>query len=384
MSNHVYVLANDVVPGSSMPVAAPGLRAAGLATGLKAHGIAATLVTPVGRGPTPWQSPIPAPSQPGTAVVRPVDMADFFAARAPATVIITNSNQYERVAGIDGLTIVFDMFAPKVLELECARPPASAEAIAKLRQRKATALAGSDAYIVNGAKKVPYLHDWLAKAGVDPAASLIVTVNMAVPVRHPETWVRTGGAVRLLVAGYQQPWSAPGEWLETVYSRLSADMRLSILRPRHWGSRGAGPGNESAPGAPYARWVDVLGASLFDDFAATIAAHDVVVDLFDDTAERRLAMVTRTVVALASGAPVIHPPWTEVSPLIESYDAGWLIEPADTATLKAVLHEIATAPDVVAAKTANAKRLAEATFAPAAAAEPLVELLTTLDERTPS
>jgi len=35
----VFVLSNDVVPSLGMPVAAPGLRAFGLAEGLRANGV---------------------------------------------------------------------------------------------------------------------------------------------------------------------------------------------------------------------------------------------------------------------------------------------------------------------------------------------------------
>ena len=45
MSRRVIVISNDVVPGQAMPVAAPGLRAFGLASGLRQHGFDVSVIT---------------------------------------------------------------------------------------------------------------------------------------------------------------------------------------------------------------------------------------------------------------------------------------------------------------------------------------------------
>ena len=62
-------------------------------------------------------------------------------------------------------------------------------------------------------------------------------------------------------------------------------------------------------------------------------------------------------VALSCGVPVVHPPFTEVSPLVAAYDAGWLVDPADPEAVDAVFDEVVGRPEVVAAKAAGARRL---------------------------
>ena len=103
-------------------------------------------------------------------------------------------------------------------------------------------------------------------------------------------------------------------------------------------------------------------------------AH-LAVDLFPRTPEREYAMVTRTVVALASGLPVIHPPFTEVSPLIEGFGAGWLLEAEDHTGLSEVLTAIGADRTVLQARARGARRLAAERLEPGAAVTPLVEIL---------
>jgi glycosyltransferase involved in cell wall biosynthesis len=190
------------------------------------------------------------------------------------------------------------------------------------------------------------------------------------------------GPLRLLIAGYVQNWSRPGGWLTQLASRLGDEVHLDVMLPSHWGG---GAGQRAAVAElsvldhhPSARRV---GSMLFADFARFVASHHVAIDLFDETAERRLAMVTRTVTALASGTPVIHPPFTEVSPLIQSYDAGWLVDPADPVALAEVLDEIIEDREAIETKTANAGRLWAEHFDPTVATQPLVELLSQVASR---
>jgi hypothetical protein len=72
---------------------------------------------------------------------------------------------------------------------------------------------------------------------------------------------------------------------------------------------------------------------------------------------------------------VIHPPFTEVSPLVARYDAGWLVDPDDFGALDAVLDEALTRPEMVAAKGANARRLWAEVLDPEVAAAPLARLV---------
>ncbi len=373
----IYVLANDIVPGSSMPVAAPGLRASGLVDGLVANGLAAQLVTPTGNTPSPWRSPVPRPGSPRAIAVRPVDLRSFFSTRAPATVIITNFNYIEAVEGIDGLDIVFDLFAPKVLELRCGVPAPAAAAVARATERKIRALQSASGFLVNGRKKLPYLSSWLERAGVKAAPSRVAVAEMAVPASPlaPDT----DGPLRLVMGGYVQKWSRPGAWLDVVAAHLPADAVVSIALNSHWGNRNRGRDVALGDLALHPG-MNRVSSMAFEQFQELLSTHHVMLDLFEDTEERRLAMVTRTVVALASGVPVIHPPFTEVSPLIEKFDAGWLVDAGDSDAVAASVASVVADRAGVRAKAANAHKLWKAHFDPAVATKEAALLIRRLHD----
>jgi glycosyltransferase involved in cell wall biosynthesis len=86
-------------------------------------------------------------------------------------------------------------------------------------------------------------------------------------------------------------------------------------------------------------------------------------------------MITRAVIALCCGVPVIHPPFTEVSPLVARYDAGWLVDPGDPAALDAVLDEVIAHPKAAEAKAAGARRLWAEVLDPVVATAPLAGMV---------
>ena len=372
----IILVGNDVVPGMGLPVAAPGLRVHGLAEGMRHHGFEA--ITVVDRAALVRALPGGEPSllPAGTFVLEGGDLAGFLADRAPAVVVLTNSNQIDRWRPAPGLRLVVDLFAPKMLELACNPDRADRDrALDLLRERKRRALAAADGFIVNGAKKVPYFLAWLLAAGRDPRTTPLEVVFMGVPARFGARRPPDGG-VHFVVAGYLQGWSRPGPWLHRLAARLDPPrVTLDLLLPRHWGRRPAGEGGTGRAALPAERpGVTVREMMPYEAFLEFMGGADVAVDLFAHTLEREYAVVTRSVVALACGVPVIHPPFTEVSPLVARYDAGWLVDPDDLGAVDAVLDEIVTHPETTAAKAANARRLWAEALDPRVTAAPLAGL----------
>ncbi len=372
----IVLVANDVIPGMGLPVAAPGLRAFGLAEGMRRHGFEVVTVVD-GAAPRRASPDGPAPSlPPGAIVADGPDLGGVVAAQAPAVVVITNTNQFDRLRPAPGLHLVVDLFAPKMLELACNPGREDrARALEVVRERKLRALAAAEGFIVNGAKKVPYFLGWLLAAGRDPVATPLEVVLMGLPGRFAAEQP-TGPGVRFLVAGYLQGWSRPGPWLDRLAARLDPPhTTLDLLLPAHWGRRRHDETAQAQVAALAGRpGVTRHETMLYDDYLDLMGRADVAVDLFERTLEREYAVVTRSVVALCCGVPVIHPPFTEVSPLVAAYDAGWLVDPSDLGALDAVLDEALSRPEVVAAKAANARRLWSEALDPEVATAPLARL----------
>jgi len=375
VKRRVVIIANDVTPGLGLPAAAPGLRAFGLAEGLSAHGLEVVTVVPKPLLEQLWANrAAPPPLRPGTIALHPDEMAAYLATREPATVVMTNSNQVRSLRRSAGLRHVFDFFAPKMLELAYQygedHPD---EQLLQLRERKIAALDLADAVAINGTKKLGYVLGWIMQTHHDPRRLPLDVVNMAVPgIERPG---RRDGPLRFAIAGYLQGWSIPGQWLQVVADHVAGneDVSLEILLQTHWGQSRAGfpvPLVDTLLALPNVTSHPVMR---FGEFQQFLSGIDVAIDLFARSLEREYAMVTRTVVAIACGVPVIHPPFTEVSPFIEAYDAGWLHAAEDIDSLPDLLASIS--PEGAAAKAGNARKLWSEVFEPRRATEPLVSLI---------
>ncbi|MBA3792557.1 MAG: hypothetical protein H0X19_00270, partial [Rubrobacter sp.] len=167
----VFVISNDVVPGLGMPVAAPGLRAFGLAEGLRANGVKTkTLVARgfVERQWTRFGRSVPHPTAPDTEIVGANALARYLKANAPAVAVMINSNQVEHLRPMEGVRYVLDFFAPKMLEeLYHHGEGYPGEELKRLRERKIRSIELADAFICNGRKKLPYFLAWMLQADRD-------------------------------------------------------------------------------------------------------------------------------------------------------------------------------------------------------------------------
>jgi glycosyltransferase involved in cell wall biosynthesis len=274
---------------------------------------------------------------------------------------------------------VVDFFAPKLLELvyevgEGDDYPAAE--LRALRERKLRAIARADGFIVNGRKKLPYFLAWILQTDRDLRALPFEHVGMCLPAAFsdPPT-ARRDGPVRFAIAGYLQGWSVPGAWLRAVAPHLKArTCTLDAMMPEHWGGA-SGFENAELGDLLSSDAVRIHNAMTFSDYCGFLEECDVVLDLFERTPERELAVVTRTIAALSCGKPVVHPPFTEVAPLIEEFDAGWLVDPADERKVAAVLDQVVSDRSLTATKAAGVRRLWAQHLDPAVAVEGLVRVV---------
>jgi hypothetical protein len=336
VSDKVFIISNDIVPSLGMPVAAPGLRAFGLAEGLRANGARVKTLVVKGFVDRQWMrfgKSVPHPMGPDTEVIGGFRLSRYLKTHAPATVIIINSNQVDNLGPIPGIKYVLDFFAPKMLEMLYHHSGEYPEKeISELRQRKIRAIELADGFVVNGAKKVPYFLAWLLQADRDIRALPFEVVNMCAPLvwsGPPEVGPDSGGPVRFAVAGYLHSWSTLGNWVKVMERRLDrSNVSLDLMVPWHWSvSEYEHTSRSDLDRLAGYRSVKTHGPMTFSNFQRFLSGIDVAIDLFQHNLEREYAMVTRSIIALACGVPVLHPPFTEVSPMIAEYDAGMARRP---------------------------------------------------------
>jgi hypothetical protein len=380
---NVILVSNDIVPGCGLPVAAPGLRVYGLACGLKEHGYPVKVV--ISRGPLErqWRATVP-PALPKDAIILPAhQLGAYLTTHGPAVVVLTNANQVDHLPEADLNRYVVDFFAPKLLETAYEVGPAGpypVEELRMLRDRKLRAIERASGFIVNGRKKLPYFLAWLLQTDRDVRAVPFEHVGMCLPAGFGEEEpTAVQGPVRFVLAGYLQGWSVPGDWLRALEPYLhSGDCTLEAMLPEHWGGA-SGFANPVLNRLVDAHTIRVHRAKTFDEYRRFLAGCDVVLDVFERTRERELAVVTRTITALCCGKPVVHPPFTEVSPLIERYDAGWLVDPVEESAVARVLAEIVEDPESIRRKAASARALWRAELDPAVAVRGLIDVIERID-----
>jgi glycosyltransferase involved in cell wall biosynthesis len=375
----VIVIANDIVPGFGLPVAAPGLRAHGLAKGLRANGLDAIVTVPLPLVEREWlnrSASVSWPSLSRTIAIADTNLASFVQSQKPLAVVLTNSNKFTAVQPIRETKYIYDFFAPKMKELAEISAPDREKQLAELRARKLSALDRVEAVIVNGQKKVPYVLEWLeqTKRGIDDRP--VVVVDM--PIENCFAEPIDAHSINVAMAGYLVPWIRFGKSLEALHVALNEieALRLHLLMPEHWGgAKSQHPDQERLSEIRKHNRTRARSEILFDEYQRYLSRMDVFIDLFTWSAERELAMVTRTVTAIGCGLPVVHPTFTECSPLIAKYDAGWLVDPQDGEGLVALLRALTTDRELLTSKRAGAQRLAREMLSPEVATRPLVALI---------
>jgi glycosyltransferase involved in cell wall biosynthesis len=382
VGRRVFILSNDVVPSLGMPVAAPGLRAFGLAEGLRANGVDVKTVLTRGFTDRQWLRfgrSVPHPTAPHTEVVSARRLSRYLQSNAPAVAVLINSNQVDHLVPIKGVRYVLDFFAPKMLETLYQHGEGyPKDELAALRRRKIRAIELADAFIVNGTKKVPYFLAWILQADRDVRQLPLEVVNMCAPPFWSGEARTADDGIRFAVAGYLQSWSTLGSWVKVIERQLERpEMSLDLLLPWHWG--GAAERSHESEGdlnrLERHESVTTHGPMTFSEFQRFLSTVDVSIDLFQHNLEREYAMVTRSIISLACGVPVIHPPFTEVSPMIVEYDAGWLVDPPDTAALEKIISGLLDDPEVVRRKKESARTLASEVLDPAVAVKPLLRIM---------
>lgn len=329
-----------------------------------------------------WTRSVPPSPPQGTTILDPTHLAEFIDAKEFNHVVFTNANMAPHLRHREGTSYVFDMFAPKILELLSS--DREDRDWLKDAAKKERAMALADHVWVNGRRKFGYALGWLLRPSVhrircdqlgktplitgDPLRHVSV-VDMPVPMPNGVD-VRDvdhgpGRPLRVGIAGYAQRWSVGHEVSPAQRIPLELGHEVHVLAPQHWGGSAPDQPDSTRYGSTHPLLTHHAGPLDFAPFARWLQSMDVIADAYEQTAERTMAMITRTAVALRFGVPVIHGVESEVSDLVREYDAGWVVRATDEAAWKAALTE-ASDEGTLRTKQRGAARLSSERFAPAA------------------
>ncbi len=346
MAARVVVVSMDHLPGSSYMGSGAGVRAWGLGKGLEARGHSVTFLVP--------EKPN-APHVDGESVrVYTLRNLDLVLRSCSADVIVFQGWGRLPYVGKLDVPVVIDFHGPSVIEMDIMRNPL----LWLFKRVKLESIARADYFICAGEAQKNYFLAWLLLAGVDMRTDPIGVVPLSMPPEMP-VW-DPYDEITFVQGGHFVP------WVDTSKALLAC---VAFLERRGRGRLKIFGGKN--PGIPFPddsvdRLLERLRASSVVDYSGMIPADEVTeyyrhchvaIDLQKKNPERRLAFTTRTVHYLWCGLPVIYNNYAELSRYIETYDAGWTLDPDDTERLYSIFDEICSSQELVRTKSRNAQRL---------------------------
>ncbi|MGC8880638.1 MAG: glycosyltransferase, partial [Anaerolineae bacterium] len=229
-------------------------------------------------------------------------------------------------------------------------------------QHKVSALRKADFFVCAGQKQRLYFLAWLMAAGIPLESLDIAVVPVCLSPQLPtHEWF--DGEPIFVYGGVFLPWQNPSAGL---HSLLRCMGRTGKGQLKFFG------GYHPFLAEDFGEIKDfqILEKDLRDHARVEyidFVPHDrlieeyrrahVALDVMARNPERELAFTTRTVEYMWCGLPVIYQDFSELSPLIREYEAGWVVNPADEAQVEAAIEEALTCPHEVRRRGENAQQL---------------------------
>lgn len=369
MIKRVLVISGDVLPLPGYPTSGAGLRAWGLGQGLRARGFEVTFAMPA----VAWRSEVPPSLEHKPLLWDQYTLEDKIHAAQPEAVIFCHWPSVQIRNRLDVPTVI-DFHGPHVLERafqKLGEPVASA-------LLKIEALRKADYFICAGEKQKSYFLAWLLVSGIDVTRVCIDVVPVCLSPDLPSP-TPSADEITFVYGGVYLPWQDPTLGLVAV---------ADVLTKRNTGALRLFGGKHPVIPIEVPPIFQVLERRLHDHLRVHfegIRPHDelietylhstAAVDLMQHNYERELAFTTRTVEYMWCGLPVIYNDYAELAPLIQEYEAGWVLDPTDRAGVEQVIHDILDHPELAHERGRNAQRLVRERLTWDRAVEPLATFL---------
>lgn len=352
----ILALTTEPIPLAGMPATGAGLRAWGLAQGLRGAGLDVSLWIPANA----WAN-YPQYDSAFRSGERPdwigsfdrTTLNDAVREFAPDAIVLQHWG-LAREMGPVKCPLAIDLAGPHLLERKLW---GSSDPEADLME-KIEALRRADFLTASGERQRLYFMAFAQMAGwpADQARPLPV-IPFAMKAAPEPPPIRNG---RFIYGGYFLPWQDPSTVLEAALRAMDAAGRGELLfiggmHPQNDVSRGSfATLTERLSAHPRVRMIEPMP---FDRYQALLAEGGVALDCMAPNAERELAFTTRTVVYLAAGLPVVHHDYSETGALIAETGAGWACAPDDAEGLENLLGGILHGEQDLAGRASAALRL---------------------------
>ncbi|MBI3736085.1 hypothetical protein HY256_06195, partial [Candidatus Sumerlaeota bacterium] len=352
--SRVSIITTEPLPLEGWPTTGAGLRAWGLAQGLRSRGHEVRLFMPedaaAGFAPPEGSKPPTKDFPEWVATISRAKLSEDSRVQ-DCDVLVLQHWGIARELGEVHVPLAVDLAGPHLLERKLwGSPDFEKDLLEKL-----SALREADFATASGEDQRLYFLPFLAMAGWEISAEdplpVIPFSLEADPAPAPPR------ADRFIYGGFFLPWQDPSAALETALEEMDAAGKGELIfiggaHPRMDVSRGK---FDTLAAKLHANpRVRSFGPMAYEAYLALLREGGIALDLMKRNAERELAFTTRTVQYMACGLPVIHNNYSELAGWIQESGAGWTLDPNHGDSLRRLLRgllkgEIDPAPRAAAA-----------------------------------
>lgn len=360
----VLIFATDILPCPNLPTSGTALRTFGFKSGFEALGCQTRVCVPKMAFESTWakaDSQLRQELQSYEPYIFDHTNSDLLVYDYEPDLIYCGHWPAAYFKKRPNCPVVIDLAGPHLLErfYQGAGDHAGG-VIAKLN-----ALADGDLFIVSGEKQRGYFESFLLRAGITEINEKIILAPMALPPVTPLRSKVNSKEMRFLFAGIFLPWQDPSVSLKAIVAQLDQENQgeLRLIGGTH--------PTYPVPNGVYESLFETIEKSNrvsrsellpIEELNREMLEADVAVDLMAWNLERELAVTIRTTTYLWSGLPVIYNDFSDLSELIQKYNAGWTINPTDDKAIRKLVSEIISNPSEVKKKSENAFELARIEF----------------------
>jgi glycosyltransferase involved in cell wall biosynthesis len=352
----VLVITSEPLPYPGFVTTGAGLRAWGLAQGLRSAGFDVTAAMPEN---VLMSRSVEVPEEIRSSCYRRSDLEGFIRAKNPDVVVLQHWGLANEIGRIE-CPVAIDLAGPHLLE----RLYWGSASFSKDVYEKLAALRRADFVVCSGEWQRHYFLPYLGLAGYDVASSEVAAViPFSVPPDDPPQCEREEGS--FVYSGIFLPWQNPEgpiRWLLDVLEETGKG-RLYFyggVHPLGDVSRGRFD-NIITMVEKHPRVTNYMFVP-FDALIEAYCRYAIALDLLERNPERELAFTSRTMIYMWCGLPVIYNNYSELSTQIAQHEAGWTLDPGDSQGFKSVITHILQNPNEVKRRGENARHLVKAHY----------------------
>jgi glycosyltransferase involved in cell wall biosynthesis len=358
MANRILVLTTEPLPLPGLAATGAGLRAWGLAFGLRAAGfedVTIAFAADAIRGQDVDLSLVP-----GVKTFERKDLDEFIAAQAPDAIVFQHWGLMNEMKCDPPCPVAVDLAGPHLLERRLWNSPSPENDL----KEKLTALSRADFVVCSGAFQRHYFLPFLIQAGFDPKQNLcpVIPFSMSPDMPDPDP---NRDHHTFVFGGMFLPWQDPEATLRTLVETLEEKDRGKLLfigGPHPGGDVSGGRFDSLMEFLKGSDRVEIAPVMPFDQMLSRLRQCGVAVDLMPRNAERELAFPTRTITYMWAGLPVIHNNYDELAEPIGKTRAGWAMDSSDQAGLKKLVDRLAGHREDVERRSKNAQGLVKKNY----------------------